>query len=107
MAGLPESSDPSVVLTSRDLLIALTDATITFDRRGRPVSVVETVLVNQARATWIDLAPAVFLDADADELEKRPVSSRTRIKDFTNTVAKLELAALPAASRRPAARRRC
>jgi hypothetical protein len=88
--GLPESSDPSVVLTSRDLLIAMTDATITYDRaEGQVSESFETVLVNRARATWIELAPAVFLDPHADDQEDEATPSlRTRyVKDFTNSVA--------------------
>jgi hypothetical protein len=88
--GLPESNDPSVVFTSRDLLVALTDATVTFDGADGPVSeAFETVLVNRARATWIELAPAVFLDPHADDQEDEATpSSRTRyVKDFTNSVA--------------------
>lgn len=84
--ALPESSDPSVVFTSRDLLVALTDATITYDRAGGPVSEpFETVLVNRARATWIDLAPAVFVDPYDDEEDTS--SRKSYVKDFTNSVA--------------------
>ena len=86
--GLPESSDPSVVLTSRDLLVALTDATIAYQRgEGAVEETYETVLINRARATWIDLSPAVFLDPH-DEDDEDPTSSRkSYVKDFTNSVA--------------------
>jgi hypothetical protein len=83
---LPESDDPSVVLANRDLLVPLTDASITYDRLGVVVEeAFETVLINRARATWIDLAPAVFVDEVPND-EGEP--GRTRyVKDFTNSVA--------------------
>jgi hypothetical protein len=83
---LPESGDPAVVLANRDLLVPLTDATITYDRTGAVASeTFETVLINRGRATWIDVAPAVFLDDTPDD-DDGP--GRTRyVKDFTNSVA--------------------
>jgi hypothetical protein len=86
--GLPESSDPAVVLTSRDLLVALTDATITFDRAdGVVTESFETVLINRARASWIELSPAAFLDPYDQETEEDPASARiSYVKDFTNSV---------------------
>jgi hypothetical protein len=84
---LPESSDPAVVLANRDLLIPLTDATITYDRSGAPVAEsFDTVLINRARAAWIDVAPPVFVDETPDDASAEP--GRTRyVKDFTNSVA--------------------
>jgi hypothetical protein len=86
---LPESGDPSVVLANRDLLVPLTDATITYDRSGSVVAeTFETVLVNRARATWIDVAAPVFLDPDDNDDEDDGSMPRTRyVKDFTNSVA--------------------
>ena len=89
-AGLPESSDPAVVLASRDLLVPITDATITYDRADGPITEsFETVLVNRARAAWIDLEPAAILDRyAAEDEEESEVSARTRyMKDFTNSIA--------------------
>ena len=89
-AGLPESSDPAVVLASRDLLVPITDATITYDRADGPITEsFETVLVNRARAAWIDLEPAAILDLyAAEDEEESEVSARTRyMKDFTNSIA--------------------
>jgi hypothetical protein len=82
---LPASSDPSVVLANRDLLVPLTDATLTYDRAGAPSSeTYETVLFNRARASWIDVAPTVFVEPETDDEE----TGRTRyVKDFTNSVA--------------------
>ena len=88
--GLPESSDPSVVLASRDLLVAITDATISYDRADAPVTEsYETVLINRARAAWIDLEPVVFVDPyEGDVDEDSELTARTRyMKDFTNSIA--------------------
>jgi hypothetical protein len=86
---MPESEDPSVVLANRDLLVPLTDATITYDRGGSVVAEsYETVLINRARATWIDVAPAVFVEADEHDDRADGSTPRTRyVKDFTNSVA--------------------
>lgn len=83
---LPQSSDPAVVLANRDLLVPLTDATVTYDRSGTAVSEsFETVLVNRSRAAWIDVAPAIFVDETPDDTGE---PGRTRyVKDFTNSVA--------------------
>jgi hypothetical protein len=86
---LPESSDPAVVLASRDLLVALTAATVTYERAGRTVTEsFDTVLVNRSRAAWIDVAAAIFLDEPVDGGSSREGPPRTRyVKDFTNSVA--------------------
>jgi hypothetical protein len=83
---LPESEDPSVVLANRDLLVPLTNATVTYDRLGSVVEeTYETVLINRARATWIDLSPApVYRDDRSDDAD---VGRVRYVKDFTNTVA--------------------
>ncbi|MFL5750785.1 MAG: hypothetical protein ACJ767_09255 [Chloroflexota bacterium] len=82
---LPGSGDPSVVLAGRDLLVALTDATISYDRMGGVVAeTYETVLINRARASWIEVSPTIFVEPEADGAE----TGRTRyVKDFTNSVA--------------------
>jgi hypothetical protein len=84
---LPVSSDPAVVLANRDLLVALTDATVTYERSGVPVTeAFETVLVNRARAAWIDVAPAIFVEPAPED--ENAGEGRTRyVKDFTNSVA--------------------
>jgi hypothetical protein len=84
--SLPESEDPAIVLANRDLLVPLTDATITYDRFGVVVEeAYETILFNRSRAGWIDVAQEVFLDELSDDAS---TASRTRyIKDFTNTIA--------------------
>ena len=68
----------------------VTDATITYDRADGPsTESFETVLVNRARATWIDLEPAAILDPyGAEDEEENEASARTRyMKDFTNSIA--------------------
>jgi hypothetical protein len=86
---LPESSDPSVVLENRDLLVPLTDATVTYDRHGTLVAeTFETVLVNRARASWIDIAQEVFVEEPDDTADGAATQRRKRyMKDFTNSVA--------------------
>jgi hypothetical protein len=75
------------LLVGRDLLVPLTDAVVTFDRYDGSVEEgYETILINRARVTWIDV-----VDDEPDEPlpdEQATVQSRTRyVKDFTGTVA--------------------
>ena len=73
------------MLSNRDLLVPLTDARITYDRLGAVVEeTYETILFNRSRASWIDVAPAVFLAEQPSD----DATGRTRyVKDFTNSVA--------------------
>jgi hypothetical protein len=49
------SGDLEELLAGRDLLVPLTDATLTFDRAGHSTAEThETVLVNRARIEWIE-----------------------------------------------------
>jgi hypothetical protein len=80
------SSDPTVVLAGRDLLVPLTDATITFDRADAPGSEdAETILVNRSHVRWIDLDEAAGDTADDGELltGRMPVYHAAVPKDFT------------------------
>lgn len=75
-AGNParlSSTDPAVVLAGRDVLVPLTDATITYDRADAPTSEgSETILVNRALAVWIDLDEgAAGNDADLVDGRRR------------------------------------
>jgi hypothetical protein len=86
-AGTPAqltSSDPAIVLAGRDVLVPLTDATITYDRADEPMSeTFETILVNRAHVTWIDFeAPA---GEKHDELiAERPIGYHAALSnDFT------------------------
>jgi hypothetical protein len=66
------SGDPAVVLAGRDVLIALTEATITYDRADTPTTEqFETILVNRSHARWIDLDAASGGD-DGELIEERP-----------------------------------
>jgi hypothetical protein len=79
-----QSGDPALVLAGRDVLVPLTDATITFDRADVPATEeFETILVNRAHATWIDLDGAA--DGGGSELaeEPLPVYHASYVKDFT------------------------
>ena len=84
------SNDPAVVLAGRDILVPLTDATIAYDVGREPVTEThETILINRAHATWIDLDDAAATDKDATELldEKEKSYHAAMIKDFTGAVS--------------------
>jgi len=78
------SGDPARVLAGRDILVALTEATITYDRDdGKTTEEFETILVNRAHAQWIDVDDAA--DGGGSELaeEAPPVYHASYVKDFT------------------------
>jgi hypothetical protein len=87
-SGRLGSSDPAVVLAGRDVLVPITDATITYDRVDAPTSErCETILVNRALATWIDLDDAAAGGDDGDLVgERAPVYHAAMVKDFTRAV---------------------
>jgi hypothetical protein len=78
------SGDPSLVLAGRDILVPLSDETITYDRDDAATSEqFETILVNRAHAVWIDLDDAAAGD-DRDLVGDRlPVYHASMVKDFT------------------------
>lgn len=77
------SSDPAVVLAGRDLLVPLTDASITYDRGDEPSSeTAETILVNRSHTRWIDLDDAAGGDDDV-LVERERVYHAAVAKDFT------------------------
>lgn len=77
------SSDPAVVLAGRDLLVPLTDATITYDRADRPTTETsETILVNRSHARWIDLDDAAG-GGDEELVSRNKVYHAAMAKDFT------------------------
>ncbi|MEO5940064.1 MAG: hypothetical protein ABIZ72_03925 [Candidatus Limnocylindrales bacterium] len=82
----PASGDPARVLAGRDILVPLTDASITYDRADNPTCErFETILVNRAHATWIDLDEAASGD-DADLVDGRTkVYHAAMAKDFTRS----------------------
>jgi hypothetical protein len=79
------SGDPAVVLAGRDILVPLTEATISYDQGDAPTSErFEAILVNRALATWIDLDDAAGGDDDGDLVANRqPVYHAAVAKDFT------------------------
>jgi hypothetical protein len=77
------SSDPTVVFAGRDLLVPLTDATITYDCGDDPTSeMAETILVSRSHARWIDLDDAAGGDDD-QHVERERVYHAAMVKDFT------------------------
>ena len=78
------SGDPALILAGRDVLVALTDATITYDRADTPTTEhFEAILVNRTHVTWIDLDDAAGGD-DAELVgERRMVYHAAMVKDFT------------------------
>ncbi len=88
--GAPErltSSDPAVVLAGRDILVPLTDASISYDRADGPTTEqFETILVNRTHASWIDLDEAAGGGDDRDLIAARPkVYHAAMAKDFTRS----------------------
>ena len=84
----PQRADPAAILAGRDVLIAVTDASITYDCVDvKTTESHDTILVNRARTSWIEILPEEVDDADPDEPEDE-ADARTRyVKDFTGTVA--------------------
>jgi hypothetical protein len=77
------SRQPSAVLAGRDLLVPLTDGTITYEANGEHVrEPADTVLINRAQAIWIDIDDGSSDDFDAVE-EKPKVYHAAMAKDFT------------------------
>jgi hypothetical protein len=86
---LPRSLDPRAVLVGRDVLVPLTDASITYDCASMAVTEEhETLLVNRARALWIEVVEEIDEGGDGAEATEDAAGSRTNyIKDFTGSVA--------------------
>jgi hypothetical protein len=82
-AATLDSDQPQVVLAGRDVLVPLTDASITYDCGGDTLSETsETILVNRAHAAWIDLDDDSGGD-DASLTDDRPVVYHAAMaKDF-------------------------
>jgi hypothetical protein len=80
---------PDELLVGRDLLVPLTQASIEYDRRGKVVTEAwETVLVNRARARWIEAADDAMVSVLADDpvVPQKGFAKRRWIKDFTPIV---------------------
>ncbi len=79
-----DPGNPAAVLAGRDMLVPLTDATITYDKADEPTSEsFETILVNRAHAVWIDLDEAAGGDDAELADEPLPVYHASMVKDFT------------------------
>jgi hypothetical protein len=78
------SHDPQVVLAGRDVLVPLTEASISYDLDGATVTeAFETILINRAQATWVDLDDQAGGD-DSDIIDSKPkVYHAAMAKDFT------------------------
>lgn len=77
---------PDELLVGRDLLVPLTEATVSYPAHRQPAEEAwETVLVNRARATWIEAVedePAYLAE---DEPIRGPRTRARYAKDFTET----------------------
>lgn len=82
---LPLTGSPEIVLAGRDLLVALTEATVTYDRADAPVSEDhEAILVNRALASWIEVGD----DLDGEDAlagRSEPRYHAAMVKDFTGS----------------------
>jgi len=79
----PTARQPSAVLAGRDLLVPLTDGTVTYELDGEYVhESAETILVNRSQAIWIDIDDGSSDDFDAVE-DKPKVYHAAMAKDFT------------------------
>jgi hypothetical protein len=84
--------DLDALLVGRDLLVALTDASIRYYRAGtRHTEEWDTLLINRVRALWIKALDEDDDDEEEDEdgaeTEEQDGPSRTRfVKDFTGSV---------------------
>jgi hypothetical protein len=77
---------PDELLVGRDLLVPLTEATLEYARAGKAETEAwETLLVNRARARWIDAAdePVQSVLVDEPVVPQRGAIRRRWIKDFT------------------------
>ena len=80
----PLPRDPAAILAGRDILVALTDATITYDKADQPTAErFETILVNRSHVVWLDLDDAAGDDDDAQVVERPKVYHAAMVKDFT------------------------
>lgn len=84
----PLRSDPAAILAGRDILVAVTDASITYDCLDiKTTESHDTILVNRARTSWIEIQPEEVDEDDAEDTAET-ADTRTRyVKDFTGTVA--------------------
>jgi hypothetical protein len=85
----PKRCDPASILAGRDVLVAVTDASISYDCVNvKTTETHDTILVNRARTNWIEVQPEEESDGDDADAVEDAADTRTRyVKDFTGTVA--------------------
>lgn len=78
---------PEDLMIGRDLLVPLTEATMSYERAGkRAEEHWDTLLVNRARVTWIEATDALpQLDEDRPEDAAERLARARYAKDFTGT----------------------
>lgn len=88
-SDFPRHADPASILAGRDILVPITNASITYDcAEVKTTEEHETILVNRARASWIEIEPEVDDSDDGTNAASDAAELRTRnVKDFTGTVA--------------------
>ena len=83
----PQHADPAAILAGRDILVPITEASITYALEGvMTTEEHETILVNRARASWIEIQPESD-DDDAAETADAATGRTRYVKDFTGSVA--------------------
>lgn len=84
----PQRCDPASILAGRDVLVAVTEASISYDCVNvKTTETHDTILVNRARTNWIEVMPEEEPEAEGEPTEDA-ADTRTRyVKDFTGTVA--------------------
>jgi hypothetical protein len=85
----PQHADPAAILAGRDILVPVTDASITYDVEDvKTTESHDTILVNRARTSWIEIQPEIEDEGGDVETAADAEDARARyIKDFTGTVA--------------------
>jgi hypothetical protein len=84
----PKHVDPAAIFAGRDILVPVTDASITYQCADviRTESH-ETILVNRSRTTWIEIQPEAEVEEDPDETAETSDTRTRYVKDFTGSVA--------------------
>lgn len=88
-SDFPQHADPASILAGRDILVPITNASISYDcGEVKTTEQHETILVNRARASWIEIEPEVDDSDGGANAASDAAELRTRyVKDFTGTVA--------------------
>jgi hypothetical protein len=85
---LPRSLDPRAVLAGRDILVPITEASISYESDSTATTEEhETLLINRARAEWIEIVDLNDPGGDEVEVLEDPHGRMNYTKDFTGSVA--------------------